>query len=356
MRIVIDALCAEFGGIRTYVEHLLLAWPDLYPDDEVHVMLRAGSTLETPGLHRHELTIRKPDVIGRPWAQTNQMHRLCAEIKPDVVLATAPTTDVRRPAAPLMVVILDLRAEILPDQFSRGRRLLRWASYGRSYHLASGFIAISQRSLDDLHRLHPKTAERPGTVAYLGSDHVHNWPTPTDSGPAVAFAHHTNKNPDLVIDAWAQLAREGQAMPLIFLGVSGELRPALEQRIAQHGLDEVITLSRFLPDDEFHRVITSASMIVFPSDFEGFGLPIVEGMALGKPVIIGPDAGCLEVAGSHAEVIGSWTAEALAEAVLRARQHTPEQTTAAAAWAAHFTWHETVVRTRAALAELKEGR
>lgn len=353
MRIVIDALCAEFGGIRTYVEHLLRSWPELYPDDEVHVMLREGSTLETLGLTRHELPIRRPDVVGRPWAQATAMHRLIAEIGPDVVLATAPTTDVRRVDAPLMVVILDLRAEILPEQFSRPRRILRWGSYRRSYHLASGFIAISQRSLDDLHRLHPATVAKPGTVAHLGSDHVHAWPTPTTDGPAVAFAHHTNKRPDLVIDAWAELAQSGVHPPaLTFLGVSGELRPTLESRIAEHGLSDRVTLSRFLPDEEFHRVITSASMIVFPSAFEGFGLPIVEGMALGKPVIIGPDPGCLEVAGRHAEVIDDWTAEALAKAVLTAQQRTAEQTAAAAEWAAGFSWHETVARTRTALAQL----
>ena len=96
--------------------------------------------------------------------------------------------------------------------------------------------------------------------------------------------------------------------------------------------------------------------MLFRSDFEGFGLPIVEGMALGKPVIIGPDPGCLEVAGAHAEIIESWTADALADAVLRARQRTAEQTTAAAEWAGTFTWRTTVARTRAALLELSEGR
>lgn len=352
MRLVIDALCAEFGGIRTYVEHLLASWPSQFPDDEVHVMVRAGSTMDTTGLERHELTIRRPGVIGRPWAQTSEMHRLIDQLRPDAILATAPTTDVRRPAAPLMVVILDLRAEILPAEFSRGRRLLRWVSYGRSYQLASGFIAISQRSLDDLHRLHPRTVNRPGTVAHLGSEHVHAWPEPNRNGPAVAFAHHTNKNPLLVIDSWAVLAREGFAHPLTFLGVSGSLRPQLKSRISEHGLDELITLSPFLPDEEFHRVLTAASMVVFPSTFEGFGLPIVEGMALGKPVIIGPDPGCREVAGDHAEVIDDWSAEALAAAVRRAQQRTPEQDAAAAAWAERFSWRETVVRTRAALADL----
>lgn len=353
MRIVIDALCAEYGGIRTYVEHLLGGWSALYPEDEVHVVLRAGSTLATPSLQRHELEIRNPDTLHRPFAQATTMHELTRRIGPDVILATAPTTDVRRPVAPLAVVILDLRAEILPHQFSRGRRALRAISYGRSYQLASGFLAISQRSLDDLHRLHPRTRGRLGAVAHLGADHAGTWPSPTRSGPAVAFAHHTNKNPALLIDAWATLVERGtEVPPLTFLGVSSALRPTLESRIASRGMGDRVTLSRFLPDDEFHRVFAQAALVAFPSDFEGFGLPIVEGMALGKPVVIGPDPGCLEVAGGHATVMKDWTSDALANAIEAALAQSPDDTERAMRWADTFTWSRTIVTTRDALAEL----
>lgn len=353
MRIVIDALCAEYGGIRTYVEHLLGGWSALYPEDEVHVVLRSGSTLATPGLHRHEIDVRSPDTLYRPLAQATAMHRLTRRIKPDVMLATAPTTDIRHPVAPLAVVILDLRAEILPHQFSRGRRALRFLSYGRSYQLASGFLAISQRSLDDLHRLHPKTRGRLGAVAHLGADHALTWPAPTRSGPAVAFAHHTNKNPELLIAAWAALVERRATIPdLTFLGVSAALRPGLEAQIAGHGLQDRITLARFLPDEEFHRVFTQASLVAFPSDFEGFGLPIVEGMVLGKPVVIGPDPGCLEVAGGHAAVMKDWTSDALAHAVESALAQSPDQREQAMTWAATFTWSRTIVTIHDALARL----
>jgi hypothetical protein len=107
----------------------------------------------------------------------------------------APTTTVRRVSAPLAVVILDLRHELRSEQFSRGRRLLRRVSYGRTYAMADAFISISQRSLDDLHRLHPETAAVPSRAVHLGGDHVLAWPPGSRSGPAVGFAHHSNKNP-----------------------------------------------------------------------------------------------------------------------------------------------------------------
>jgi glycosyltransferase involved in cell wall biosynthesis len=365
VRVVIDAMCAEYGGIRTYVEHLLLGWADAHPEDEVHVALRAGSTLATPGLTRHEYAVGRPDALSRPWIQATAMHRMIRSVAPDVVLATAPTTDVRRSDAALAVVILDLRAEILPHQFSRGRRLLRKVSYERAYALADGFLSISQRSLDDLHRLHPATGAKPGTVAYLGGDHARGWAAqapasaeqPSERRPAIAFAHHTNKNPQLVIDAWALLRSRGvDVPPLTFLGVSGELRPGLTASIEDHGLAGEITLSKFLPDEEFQRTFADASMVVFPSDFEGFGLPVVEAQTLRKPLVIAPDAGLVEVAGGHAAVTADWTPAALADAITSALATSDEQLDAAEEWAGEFTWSRCIEVTHAALTDLVDAR
>ena len=93
-------------------------------------------------------------------------------------------------------------------------------------------------------------------------------------------------------------------------------------------------------------------MVVFPSDFEGFGLPVVEGMLLGKPVVLGPEPATNEIAGGHAAVAADWTAAALADAVRRARAMTSGELEAARAWAATFTWERTIRQTREVLAGL----
>jgi glycosyltransferase involved in cell wall biosynthesis len=350
VKILVDAMCAEFGGIRTYVDHLLAGWDAAFPDDELHVALRVGSTLTVGGATRHELPVRGPDVVGRPVAQSLALPRLARSLGVDAVLATAPTTSVRRLGAPLAVVVLDLRHELRPEQFSRGRRLLRDVSYGRSYAMADAFIAISQRSLDDLHRLHPSTRSVPGAVVHLGGDHVLAWPAPRRTGPAVGFAHHTNKNPDLLFDAWALLGAD--APPLTLLGVGSARREAIASRVAALGLSERVELAPFLPDEEFHRVFASAGMVVFPSDFEGFGLPVVEGMLLGKPVVLGPEPATNEVAGGHGCVAPDWTAAALADAVRRALAMGDAELSAAREWAATFTWERCIRQTRDVLAGL----
>jgi glycosyltransferase involved in cell wall biosynthesis len=354
--IVVDAMCAEFGGVRTFAEHLLSRWSAVHPEDTLHVVVPAGSTLETGAHTRHELPVRRPRTMGRPAAQSFAMRRLVARLRPDAVLATVPSTTVRRLAAPLAVVVHDLRHELRPEQFSRGRRLLRRISYGRAYALADAFLVVSQRSLDDLHALHPGTARVPATVMHLGADHVLGWPTAPGTGPSIAFAHHTNKNPELILDAWTLLAARGGAVPpLLMLGVPAAGRERLAGMIRARSLGEHVTLAPFLPDHDFRRALADAATIVFPSDFEGFGLPVVEGMALGKPVVITPEKAMLEVAGGHAVVMADWTAAALADAMSRAGELDDVALGAARDWARGFTWDRTVERTRAALQGIRRA-
>lgn len=357
MRIVIDALCAEFGGIRTYAEHLLAGWARLFPADEVHVALRRGSTIATPGLQRHEVVVARPDSLGRPWAQATALHALVRRLVPDCVLATAPTTDARRIPTTLGIVVHDLRTELRPEQFSRGRRLLRSVSYGRSYRLASGFICVSRRTLDDLRDRYPGLHATPAAVVHHGGDHVHTWTDPRRDGPAVAFAHHTNKNPEMVLQAWAELReRQGPVPDLTLLGASAPLRAHLARVVARLALEDHVSISGFLDADAFKKVFGKASVVVLPSDFEGFGLPVLEAMALRKPVVISPDPALLEVSGGHATEMDGWSATALADALHRALNRPEVSLDEAKVWASGFTWDATIRNTRAALVAFGERR
>jgi glycosyltransferase involved in cell wall biosynthesis len=346
VKLVVDAAAAELGGIRTYVDQLLPAWAAAFPDDELVVVVPPASTIDTGRHERVELAVRRPAVTGRPMAQTSVLPRLVRDRGADAVLATNPTTTLRRPGAPLVVVVHDLRHELRPAQFSRGRRVLRRLAYGRSYALADGFVAVSQRTLDDLHRLHPATSSKPSAVVHHGADHVLGWPAPSRSGPAVAFGHHTNKNPELVVDAWAVLARDGEPGRLTVLGLSGADRAALAARVERLGLGPRVELSAYLPDEAFRAAVSAAELVVFPSDLEGFGLPVVEAMTLGKPVVVGPDPGTAEVADGHAPTAASWTPAALAEAIRAARSMDAVALDDARRHGSSFTWERTARSTR----------
>lgn len=349
-------MCAEFGGIATYARNLLATWPVLFPDDELHVLTSAGEgddLARGAGIVAHRYRVPRPAAVFRPIMQTVAVSRVVRRVGADAVLATLPSTTLWKPSVPVIVVVYDLRHELRPEQFSRRRRLMRRLSYGRGYAIADGIISISQRSLDDLHVLHPHRARVPSSVAYLGADHVDQWVGETREDYAIAFAHHTNKNPDLVVEAWRRLVTdrpEPGAVPVLkLLGLSGRRRSDMSRLVTRLELSEHVELAPFLPDREFEAVMAGSRLVVFPSDFEGFGLPAVEAMRLGIPVVVGPDRAVLEVAAGHATVMAEWSADALAAAVTEALKLDSTSLAAAAQHAAAFTWAETVRRTRAAL-------
>ena len=360
--VLIDAMCAQFGGIATYVQNLLREWPRLYPDDDLHVLcpLEVAETLPERGLTVHLVDIGRPVEVQRPLTQTRRLRHLVRELRPDAVLATLPSTTLLRLGAPTVVVVYDLRHELRPEQFPWKRRLMRRISYGRGYAVADAFVAISARSLNDLRRLHPRIADRPGAVVHLGADHVLAWEGRERGDYAVAFGHHTNKNVDLVLDAWQQLVRvppERGVPRLRITGLGGTAREAVAAQLRQRDLEAVVELMPFLDAADFERLFAGAGLVVFPSDFEGFGLPVVEGMLLGKPVVVGPDEAVLEVAGGHAAVMAGWTSTALADATRRAVSLGPEELRAARDRAAEFTWERTTRQSRAAvLAAARSGR
>ena len=152
------------------------------------------------------------------------------------------------------------------------------------------------------------------------------------------------------------LGAGGSVPPLLVLGVSTRDRSGLEAGLRDRGIEDVVQLAEMLPDEQFRLVMAEAEMVIFPTDFEGFGLPVLEGMYLGKPVVIGPEKATLEVSGGHAFVMRDWSVSALTEAVAAARASPPEARIAAELYAREFTWSQTVESTRAMLSQVASGR
>lgn len=226
-------------------------------------------------------------------------------------------------------------------------------SYAIGFRQADGVACISGRTTRDLLAFHPRLSRVPVRVAHLGADHVESWPirSPGESY-AIAFGHFSNKNVDLVLDAWATLPAGGATMlPLRLVGVSARDRRRLEARVVELGLTSVVTVHAWLPKRAFEAQFASSSLVVFPSDFEGFGLPAVEAMRLGIPVVITPEPALLEVTSGHATVVQGEGPDALARAVETARHTSPADLEAAKRHAERFTWANFASGVRGVLAE-----
>jgi glycosyltransferase involved in cell wall biosynthesis len=353
MRLVVDALAAQRGGLATYVHGLLRAWSELAPADELTVLLTkpyADVIGSSHDCERHRLLVwphRDPEPAWRLWRTQYPMTTL--QTHADALLATMPTLPSlwRKPTA---VVVQDLRHEERPFEFNAHQRLTRRIFYGSAFRRADRLITISQRTADDLCSRHPDTCARI-SVAHLGADHVSERQS-TRQGAVIAFGHYANKEPGLLLQVWAHLLHlwGPRLVPqLRIVGLDDAQRTDLRRKAARLEISAHVQLDVYLDAESFDRVMSMASAVLLPSRYEGFGLPVLEAMRQGIPVVISQDRALQEVAGGHAAIAASWSPEDIADATMRALSLNGDDLELARQHAASFTWLRTASATRAAV-------
>jgi glycosyltransferase involved in cell wall biosynthesis len=248
------------------------------------------------------------------------------------------------------LILYDLRHELRPHQFSARTRLSRRVSWGWTMSRADGIYTISERTLDDLRDRHPRLAGH-GVAAQLGADHVDEWRTSSVATAeyALAFGHFGNKNADAVIEGWAQFCTTDHTWRLRLVGMGSADRAAAVKRVAELGVEDRVELMPWLDDEEFQDYFAGAGLVVFPSDFEGFGLPAIEAMRLGIPVVVSDDPALAEVTGGHAAVARSTSPEDLAAAIAEALAFTPDRLEAGRRFTDAFSWRRTATVVRESL-------
>jgi alpha-1,3-rhamnosyl/mannosyltransferase len=153
------------------------------------------------------------------------------------------------------------------------------------------------------------------------------------------------KNIALIIDA---LAVAGNDIPLVLTGWSGWGDKAWMEKIDAAGLKNRVFFTGHVPDPDLSAIYTGAAALVYPSFYEGFGLPVLEAMACGCPVICSHAASLPEAAGDAALFIDPFDADSLAHAIdtlVPDKSLRQRMTTAGLARAAQFTWEKTACQT-----------
>lgn len=177
---------------------------------------------------------------------------------------------------------------------------------------------------------------------------------PTDYVVAVGTLE-PRKGLQTLVDAFDRLLRSDPGAPdLVLVGPQG-WGAALDLSRLPAGR---VHLTGFLGDEELRRVLAGSRGLAYPSLYEGFGLPPLEALACGRPVVVSDLPVMHEVVAGHGSYVPVGDVDALAEAIGRLPREDDEQAQAARRrHAAAFTWTECARRTRAAYATaLAEAR
>jgi glycosyltransferase involved in cell wall biosynthesis len=151
------------------------------------------------------------------------------------------------------------------------------------------------------------------------------------------------KNLPTLLDAYAALPAD-ERLPLVLAGGKGWLYEPIFERIERYGLADSVSLPGFIPPEDLPLWYNSAEVYIYPSIFEGFGLPVLEAMACGTPVIVSDASSLPEVAGEAGMIIPPYDVDRWTDALRRAGSGTDWRAQAAEAGqrqAARFTWQQT---------------
>jgi len=145
------------------------------------------------------------------------------------------------------------------------------------------------------------------------------------------------------------------ALKLVIGGKTGWLYEGLFRKLRELGLEDEVLLPGYIADEDLPAVYSAASVFVFPSLYEGFGLPPLEAMACGTPVVCSSASSLPEVCGEAALLVEPTDVSALAQAIERVLSDEPLRAALRArglAQAAKFSWERTARETLAVYREV----
>lgn len=218
-----------------------------------------------------------------------------------------------------VTTIMDLQHEYFPENFSPSYLKQRKEDYQYAVDYSDRLIAISEytkKSLQDKCGAAPEKI----TVIYFAPQEIKEGPTDFKTPeefifyPAALWPH---KNHRVLIRALGILKDRFSSLHAVCAGMikGGKFKKELESMAEAEGLQGRILFPGLLLDGNLHALFTRARALVFPSSFEGFGIPLLEAFQFGVPVIAADNSSIPEVVGDAGLLVRTGDAEALAEAI-----------------------------------------
>jgi glycosyltransferase involved in cell wall biosynthesis len=320
--VVIDAdvLGRQRTGDETYVENLLARLPGLAGGEVRFAALTRRPELVPPGVEPVHVPARMQEarmLLTVPRA-LRKLGAALAHFQHALPIACP---------CPAIVTVHDLSFERDPSVMGLRHRAVFRVVVPYAVRRAARVLAVSQRTKDDLVELYGVDPQRITVTPHGVDPSFSPGAAAPDSYLLFVGAVQRRKNPLAAADAAAELG-----MRLVVVGPTREasLVHALERR----GAD----VRGYVSKDELRELYRGAAALVLPSRYEGFGLPVVEAMASGTPVVAAPDPALREIAGDAAVFAEP---DELAAGIRRALADRDRLVAAGLRRASMFSWDET---------------
>jgi glycosyltransferase involved in cell wall biosynthesis len=342
--VVIDAdvLGRRRTGDESYIEALLRELP-LLADRERLAAVTRQPTLVPRGIEAIELPARS-QVLRMAW----RLPHLLRALRPALthfLYVVPPGFEGRT-----VVTVHDVSFEYVPDVMGFRDRLLFRTQVPRSLRRADRVLTGSERTKRDLVERYELSEEKIVVTPY-GVDPTFSPEGPRGDGVYALFvgAIQPRKDPLGALEALAML---GGDLRLVLVGPEKRDGDQVRDAVRRLGLEGRVELTGHVERDELAALYRGAACLVFPSRYEGFGLPVLEAMASGTPVVAARAGAVPEVAGSAAVLVEPGDPVELAGGIERALADRERLVSAGLERAREFSWAETARRTLTVYREL----
>ena len=374
---VLDArtATAHFPGIGRYVRNLAAALPPLLSADERLAILWNPS--DPTAWNPTSLASPQVQVVPAPvssfglrqqWAipsllRPYRSRGLRSAVRRPLFHSTYYLMPYR-PGLPTLLTVYDLIALLHPQTVSLRARLFFRVATRLALTASERIVTISASARNDLLAHFPVDPSRVTPIP-LATDPRFR-PQPADEIERVRTKYNLpdryifylginkpHKNLPRLIDAYARIPHSAFRIPLLIAGAWDDRYP--ESRTLAAPLGDSVRFFGPVDDADLPALHSAATLFAFPSLYEGFGLPVLEAMACGVPVICGNRSSLPEVAGDAALLVDPTDTDAISAAIRRVLEDGPLRRTLSEkslAQAANFSWRRTAAETLAVYREM----
>lgn len=323
MHIAIDAhmLGTQEGGNETYISGLISGLSQIYtPGNTITAMLSQEFTQHNPiPLHTQPVVFKNQGNFQRLFKEIPQ---LCSQIEAEVLHATYNISPFIK--CPTVLAVHDIIFHRYPHYFSPRVRLLLNTLLPLSMLRATEIVTISEASKDDIVQRYPFTSEKI-SVTYLAAGPLVEAVPDFEASAAISqqapfvLAVGTvqpRKNIARLVQAFiAFKANQNTNTKLVIVGKSSWQGSEIQRITEGSPYKNDIVFTGYLPDSIVVALFKTCRCFAYPSLYEGFGLPVLEAMACGAPVITSNISSLPEVAGQSAILVDPTSIEEIASAI-----------------------------------------
>ncbi len=331
MRVAIDMLLAEQkpGGMLLATQAVLNGLALIDQKNEYYIITKRPEDYKDitirPNWHVYQLQLH----TWRAMLVRHQllMPKILKQIDPDLLHTPAFAAPFSW-HGPLVLTVHDLAFLKVSNQSSLQAQLYWRYMLRESVRRAQRIIVVSEQTRDELISYWSVKKERIGVIHNMLRPSIQH-ATISDSDISAMRQRYgeryllhvgrimPRKNVDKLVQAFDLLASRFNDLHLVLTGGVGFGSSVVVQQIEASPFRERIHLAGWVPEEELAPLYAAASALVFPSKHEGFGLPIVEAMACGTPVIASPEAASTAIAGEAVMRVDCSDAQHLAEAITK---------------------------------------